>query len=149
MFLIYHGPSPLLRSLINHCRPYSHYPHLMSEEPLYPSRGGLILRQSRGGPVRPEAGLFIPRRVHPSRGGLIHLKKSRGGPIRPEAGPSSSRIIYFWRRQLQEMTTFGRASCENSKDVGPMAPMPSQRSQRLLSAHTSCTSSLPLHYSRT
>jgi hypothetical protein len=58
-------------------------------------------RPSRGGPVHPEAGLSVPRRAYPSRGGSIRPEAglsvprraypSRGGPICPEAGPSIPR----------------------------------------------------------
>ena len=48
----------------------------------------------RGGPVRPDASIFVPRRVFPSRGGPMRPKVGlllQGGPVRPEAGLSVPR----------------------------------------------------------
>ena len=57
---------------------------------MVPNAGVSVLRRaflSRGGPICPEAGLSVPRRVYvPWRAYL-----SRGGPFCPEAGLSAPR----------------------------------------------------------
>jgi hypothetical protein len=76
-----------------------HANHLLCGLPLVPRWAYL----SRGGPIRPEAGLSVPRRAHPSRGGPIRPEAglsvqrraypSSGGPIRPAAGLYTPRLI--------------------------------------------------------
>ena len=49
---------------------------------------------SRGESICPKAGLYVPRRVYPSRGGAIC---PQGEPVRPEAGLSGMRRTYLSR----------------------------------------------------
>ena len=59
------------------------------------SRGGSISCLSRGGPVYPEAGLSILRRVYASSQSIPRRTYlSRGGPIHPEVGLCIQRRAY-------------------------------------------------------